>query len=250
MDIFKLPAELLCAILASAATPRPQDCSFNTLALVGRSWHAVLAPPTGECIAALTRRGTLTEQDLLLVAHIVRPWWRHVKGRDVTAAGLANLAISCTAITHLDLSWCYGVTDEGVANLATGCTSITTLKLFQCNRITDAGLARLATGCVAITTLDLCHCVQITDLASLATRCNSITKLNICRTMITDKALASLATGCATITGLNLSVCKQITDAGLASLAAGCTALSTLVLAVRSSIRCRPCKSCQRMPCT
>ena len=52
MDL--LADELAGAILASAAATE-RNLMLNRMALVGRSWHALLAPQTEACIPALTR---------------------------------------------------------------------------------------------------------------------------------------------------------------------------------------------------
>ena len=63
-DIFALPSELYCAILEGAAV-NGENLALNRMALVGCSWHNLLAPPAGACIPALTRQVTLGEPDLL-----------------------------------------------------------------------------------------------------------------------------------------------------------------------------------------
>ena len=137
-DIFALPSELYRAILEGAAV-NGENLALNRMALVGCSWHNVLAPPAGACIPALTRQVTLGEPDLLAVAQIAQPWWRCLRARsDATDAGLASLAAGCTAITTLDLSHgnlfnCNKIGDVGLASLAAGCTAITTLNLYNCN---------------------------------------------------------------------------------------------------------------------
>ena len=88
-DIFALPGELSRAILASTGANQG-NAVLNRMALVGHLWHNALAPPAGACMAALTRRVTLGERDMLAVlrlrrhalgAQIVRPSWQIVGGR-------------------------------------------------------------------------------------------------------------------------------------------------------------------------
>ena len=183
-DIFALPGELSRAILASVETNGRNACGrnavLNRMALAGRSWHNALAPPAGACMAALTRRVTLGERDMLAVAQIVRPWWRWVKGQqDVTDVGLASLAAGCSAIITLNLWGCIRITGTGLASLAAGCSAITNLDLTNCHQITDTGLTSLVAGCSAITSLNLSFCRRITDtrLASLAAGCSAISPL-------------------------------------------------------------------------
>ena len=76
-DIFALPGELSRAILWYAGDDggNPpwvlmENVALNRMALVGHLWHNMLAPSTGACMPALTRRVTLGEPDMLAVAQI------------------------------------------------------------------------------------------------------------------------------------------------------------------------------------
>merc|ERR1712166_873098 len=103
MDIFALPEELSHPILTSTGADEGSR-ELNRMALVGRLWHNMLAPPIGVCMPALIRCVILGEPEMLAVAQIARPWWRWVRGRfDATDTGLASLAAGCPIITTLRL---------------------------------------------------------------------------------------------------------------------------------------------------
>ena len=125
MGILRQPTEISCAILAAAAGQTCMQAEsvtriLNRLALVARSWHAMLSPPTGGCIPALTRRVTLRNN---MVAQYSQPWWSWVNCdhniiNSSPAAGsivLASLAAGCPNITDLDLSRCH-ITDAGLSS--------------------------------------------------------------------------------------------------------------------------------------
>ncbi|MFN3246618.1 MAG: leucine-rich repeat domain-containing protein, partial [Leptonema sp. (in: bacteria)] len=47
------------------------------------------------------------------------------------------------SLQHLDLSWCKNITDAGLIQLAQHIPSLQHLNLFRCHNITDAGLTAL-----------------------------------------------------------------------------------------------------------
>lgn len=106
-------------------------------------------------------------------------------------AALAGLTQQPPALTHLNLSWCWHITDAGLAHLRK-IPTLTHLDLTLCRLITDAGLAHLQ-HLPALTFLRLGWCEEITD-AGLA-------------------YLRNLP-----LTFLDLYQCKHITEAGLAHL--------------------------------
>ena len=74
---FTLDLPIAEAILAGAAM-QGDGRTLNSMASVAWCWHNALAPELGACIPALTRQVTLYEKDMLAVAGIARPWWRHI----------------------------------------------------------------------------------------------------------------------------------------------------------------------------
>ena len=67
--------------------------------------------------------------------------------RQVTDAGIEQLAAGCPNLNHLDLWGCAEATDAGIERLAAGCPNLSYLELWGMRGGEDAGLSQLAAGC-------------------------------------------------------------------------------------------------------
>lgn len=69
----------------------------------------------------------------------------------------------CGSLHHLDLRWCYRITDVGLASIAS-LRLLQHLDLSYCKRISDEGLANIA-SLPYLQCLNLSHCNSITHVA-------------------------------------------------------------------------------------
>ena len=112
-------------------------------------------------------------------------------------------------LTFLDLSRCHQITNDDFLIILKACYHVTELILDGCNKIEDKGFFTLARSLNRIVYLDLSRC-SLTDtaLVEIATRCHSLTSLNLTRCEnITEKGILGLAKHANLLKELNLTRC-------------------------------------------
>lgn len=113
---------------------------------------------------------TVTDEGICAIASGCRDLRRvYLRRRKGVGNVGATALIKFSNLTHLDLSWCHGITDQALEAIGAA-GSLQVLILHGCTLVTDWGLASLATGSSARTLkrLDLWECDQISDLGFLA----------------------------------------------------------------------------------
>eukprot|EP00252_Welwitschia_mirabilis_P002916 TRINITY_DN12923_c0_g1_i1.p1 TRINITY_DN12923_c0_g1~~TRINITY_DN12923_c0_g1_i1.p1 ORF type:complete len:364 (+),score=53.59 TRINITY_DN12923_c0_g1_i1:531-1622(+) len=168
----------------------------------------------------------VTDEGICAVAagcrELRRVFLRRRKGiGDVGATALIKLS----NLTHLDLSWCHGITDRSLEAVGSS-GSLQVLILHGCTGITDWGLAALATGISARTLkrLDLRECGQITDVGvSLLQQMSCLQVLNLaeCGPKVTDTGGVALGAVSA-LESINFSWLINISDVSLVAIAENC----------------------------
>ena len=78
------------------------------------------------------------------------------------------IAEHCTALTSLNVSFCYGVGDASFTAIAEHSTALTSLDLSGCNELTDASITTIAEHCSALTSLKVYGCNKLTDASFTA----------------------------------------------------------------------------------
>ncbi len=114
--------------------------------------------------------------------------------RELSDAGLQQLARCLPHLQSLNLGWCSRIADAGLRHLS-NLQSLETLSLRGCNKITDAGLQHL-TSLQQMQSLDLSSCEQITDagLQAHVSKMQSLRSLRLCDMKnITDAGVGALA---------------------------------------------------------
>jgi Leucine-rich repeat (LRR) protein len=115
------------------------------------------------CLEALNLSGcySLSSASLLLhLSALSRLTALSLRACRVSDPSLAPLPLHCPALSHIDLSSCYSVTDEALCHIA-GARALQTLLLRFC-KVTDLGLESLS-ALTGLEHLDISYCESITD---------------------------------------------------------------------------------------
>eukprot|EP01018_Ginkgo_biloba_P013499 Gb_07301 [translate_table: standard] len=158
-----------------------------------------------------------------------RVYLRRRKG--VGNVGATALIKSASNLTHLDLSWCHGITDQALEAMGAA-GSLQVLILHGCTLVTDWGLASLATGSSARTLkrLDLRECDQISDLGvTLLQQLSCLQVLNLaeCGPRVTDTGGVALG-AVYSLESINFSWLINISDVSLLTIAENCQNLKEI----------------------
>ena len=108
--------------------------------------------------------------------------------RNITGAGLAQVARSCSNLQTLDLSWCRNIT---LSEVGKEYANLQQINLAGCINITDASVSEIARRCLNLQSLDLYCCIKITDAS-----------------------LREISSGCPNLQSLDLRSCRSITSEG------------------------------------
>ncbi|XP_057822694.1 EIN3-binding F-box protein 1 [Cryptomeria japonica] len=170
---------------------------------------------------------TVTDEGICAIAAGCRDLRRvYLRRRNgVGNVGATALIKSSSNLTHLDLSWCHGITDQALEAMGAA-SSLQVLILHGCTLVTDWGLASLATGSSARTLkrLDLRECDQITDFGvSLLQQLSCLQVLNLaeCGPRVTDTGGVALG-AVSSLESLNFSWLINISDVSLLAVAENC----------------------------
>lgn len=169
---------------------------------------------------------TVTDEGICAIAagcrDLRRVYLRRRKG--VGNVG-ATALIKSSNLTHLDLSWCHGITDQALEAIGAA-GSLQVLILHGCTLVTDWGLASLSTGSSARTLkrLDLQECDQISDMGvSLLQQLSCLQVLNLaeCGPRVTDTGGVALG-AVSSLESINFSWLINISDISLVAIAENC----------------------------
>ena len=114
------------------------------------------------------------------------------EGHEVTDEAVLAVC-SLPALTSLNLTECWSVTDEAARAVSERCSALTTLHLTHCEGLTDDGV-RAASSMRRLSSLSLAGCMQITDQAVLD------------------------VSGMIALTSLDLFLCEGVSDVGVRAL--------------------------------
>lgn len=156
----------------------------------------------------------------------------------VTDATIAAVAKNCVALEALNLGHCSQITDAGVSAIAS-CSGLTTLILEECSKITDNAIQALSDGCTSLEHFNIRNCKKVTgvSISQLARKCTKLQQINLCFCdYITDQAISVLASNCTQLRYLNLGHCKRLTDQSIRQIGANCSLVEELNLSVCEKI--------------
>ncbi|KAJ1524131.1 hypothetical protein ONE63_010662 [Megalurothrips usitatus] len=149
---------------------------------------------------------------------------------NVTDLGLSNAFMNdLPTLTELNLSLCKQLTDGAMGRIAQHLKNLETLRLEGCSNITNTGLLLIAWGLKRLRRLDLRSCWLVSDqgIGHLSGLNRETAPGNLeleylglqdCQ-RLSDDALRHIATGLKKLRSVNLSFCVGICDAGLRHLA-------------------------------
>lgn len=149
---------------------------------------------------------------------------------NVTDVGLSHAFVTdLPTLTELNLSLCKQLTDTAVGRIAQHVKNLETLRLEGCSNITNTGLLLIAWGLKRLRRLDLRSCWLVSDqgIAHLSGLNPETADGNLeleylglqdCQ-RLSDEALRHMSTGLKKLKSVNLSFCVGICDAGLRHLA-------------------------------
>lgn len=149
---------------------------------------------------------------------------------NVTDVGLSHAFVTdLPSLTELNLSLCKQLTDTAVGRIAQHVKNLEVLRLEGCSNITNTGLLLIAWGLKRLRRLDLRSCWLVSDqgIGHLSGLNPETAEGNLeleylglqdCQ-RLSDDALRHMATGMKKLRSINLSFCVGICDAGLRHLA-------------------------------
>lgn len=146
------------------------------------------------------------------------------------------LLVSCSTITSLTLSSCYGISDLAftpLSNLTHACSLRRLSLLLPNDGFTDIGLRTIAFGCPLLTDISIVSCDSITGKGAraLLDECPHINTLNL-RNCCLVEFVTSLTTPTPSqyprLINLNVSYCESITDSCVRILLLTCPRLKNL----------------------
>ena len=208
--------------------------SLSQAALVCSCFHAMIAPPFGECEPELRRMIEFSMKDQhFLASFLCRPWCGALIGSDIEDDIMSELASTVSlATTKLHLARCEDLTNTGIKHLVDGLMArgppwITLLDLHDCYSLTDTGIKLLA-GLSSLKSLQLDNMRGVTDLGvfQVVIGCPNLIHLDLCGCSITDLTLICLGTGLRRLRDLGLVGCELLTDNGIRFLLIGCPDLT------------------------
>jgi F-box and leucine-rich repeat protein 2/20 len=153
-------------------------------------------------------------------------------GSAVTDGCLEGLSTGCPALTALNISNCYLLTDGAVAALLKGSYQLRSLDLSLCD-ITDACLGTLSAGFSfrRLEELSLNGCHRLTDrgMEMMAAGPCRLKRFNLVNNNnVTDEGLRSIAEAGSALVSVNHSFCSNISSGGIQQLLSACNNIRAL----------------------
>ena len=122
------------------------------------------------------------------------------------------------------------IDNQAFRDIFTYCLNLEGVDLRRGIQVTDKLIKLLVSNCRKIEFLNLALClnVTVTGILQLATRCTSLTTLNLFVMPMNDEILIQLSLTCRKLIRLNIFNCYggRITEAGIRAIAEACTSLS------------------------
>lgn len=178
-----------------------QDTLVNTL--VHRYRSVIKSVKIRDCLH-------VTEQSVFGIAYLC-PNLVSLDLEGVGSYGLRDLTTSvveisqrCKSLRHLNISWCFNISDAAIISISRNCKQLRSLKLSYNSRLSSSALTTIQ-RCRALKELDIAGCLQVRDAAVIA-----ISK--------TASQLVSL----------NFSSCPRLTDGSVKTVLANCSKLQIL----------------------
>ncbi|XP_019706567.1 F-box/LRR-repeat protein 3 [Elaeis guineensis] len=176
----------------------------------------------------------VTDGALAAAADALRSSLRSVdlsRSKAFSSVGLEKLAVNCTSLVEIDLSYSFYLNDGAAAAIGRA-RNLERLWLAKCRRITDIGIARIALGCPKLRLLCLNECIKLTDLGIelVASKCKMLQSLDLSYLAITEKCLPAILQ-LPYLEDLSLPECV-----GVDALSQGCTSLEVLDMSIRQQV--------------
>lgn len=109
---------------------------------------------------------------------------------------VASIALYLPDLRHLNLRYCYKISDKAVEAICDSLVKLESLNLSQCVKISDAAIARIASSLVLLQELRLWGCSRLTaDAVSLTIRCLPALKLLDIRSPEVSKPVLGMSCG-------------------------------------------------------
>ncbi|KAE9323008.1 hypothetical protein PF008_g17466 [Phytophthora fragariae] len=133
-------------------------------------------------------------------------------------------------LTHIDVSYCLGLTANGIHKVVLRCPNIVSLNLSGCTHLSDANIIDIVNSCEKIVRLELAFCRELSDsvLYAIANQL-SLEELNLSRCVrITDDGMLEIAGQSSVLRRLNVAACKKLSERSLLALLEGCRLLEEM----------------------
>ncbi|KAJ8577168.1 hypothetical protein ON010_g2043 [Phytophthora cinnamomi] len=139
-------------------------------------------------------------------------------------------SIGGARLTHIDVSYCPGLSANGIHNVVLRCPNIVSLNLSGCTHLRDANVIDIINACEKIVCLELAFCREISDNVLYAIAKHfSLEELNLSRCVrVTDDGLLEIAGQSSVLRRLNVAACKKLTERSLIALLEGCRLLEEM----------------------
>ena len=185
---------------------------------------------------------------LQIVRHTPRLKYIDLSYNDIDDDTVMSITTLCLEMEHIDVSWCYSVTDNSLVAISLQCPNLRYIDVSRCS-VSDAGVASIARACVelrfvgigfteTLTTLEpLRSCVRLEQLD--VRECERIERVpadawpylknvNLTGCAVNDAAIVDIARHCSDLEHLNLTQCTSISDHSIVEIASSCPKLQTL----------------------
>lgn len=133
--------------------------------------------------------------------------------RNITADGILNVAMKCSALEDLNISGIHTVDDAFIIQLCSVCPTLISLSAQRCMLISDGALCAIAKY-LWMNALDVSFCSKVTDegIEVLTLACAGLLHLKLRKlTRITDKSLKAIYTNTMLLKSLDVKECCALT---------------------------------------
>jgi len=148
----------------------------------------------------------------------------------VTDVGACALSSKCLLLTHVDVSYCNGITDKLLIVLSNKSKRLLILNVSGCNKIGDVGVAAVLKGCPLLARFEAAGCARITDIGvTAAPSLPNLEALNLRNCdRVSDASLKYLSKKAPNLRNLDVNSLDLVSIDGISAVSLGCRKLSAL----------------------
>ncbi|KAJ8613592.1 hypothetical protein CTAYLR_006125 [Chrysophaeum taylorii] len=168
------------------------------------------------------------------------------RAREAVTDDVVKLVLS-EAVTSMNISWCYKLTDEAIKAIAEncpslksiilgseltttalkeigGCRSLESIDVSLCRNLTDEVIETIAKGCSSLKSITVAHNSEVPAAALKAIRtCRALESIDFSRCYnLTDEAIKAIAADCHSLQSINISRCDKVTNEAIKAIAKDC----------------------------